>query len=86
MTKTQLDRLTAKHFSLPETLVLAFLAASHGHVKNAIYTAIAEGFAAATFNRVFDHLMLEGIIERRSHETVGVRLMTVYYATLDAAV
>ena len=86
MTKTQLGRLTEKHFSLPETLVLAFLAASHGHVASAMRTAMAEGFAMATFTRVFDHLMMEGVIERRSAESVGVRLMTVYNAALDRVV
>ncbi len=86
MTAVQLDRLAAKHFSLPEVIVLTFLAASHGHVASAMRVAMAEGFAMGTFTRVFDHLLLEGVIERRNIESVGVRLLSVYHALLDGPV
>ena len=78
MTNQQGERLASKHFSLVETLVLAFLSGAQGHIGNAQRAATAAGFARPTFERVFDHLLREEVITWRSTSCVDVKLMRVY--------
>jgi hypothetical protein len=78
VTNQQGERLSSKHFSLVETLVLAFLSGAQGNVVAAKRAATQAGFAWPTFDRVLTHLLQEEVVTRRDHDTVNVQLMGVY--------